>query len=251
MKLEELLDELRVNILRDDAVLAAGPSDQLWTDDALVRYINDAQSMWARKTLALRDASTADVVEVPLSAGVAAYDLHKSILSVVSARFDDNEVDLPRFGRSNVDLLLGIDPPFFDAAQIAAISPGPPLGYSTDERLNIDDESAVVLTVMPAPSADEDGLTLFLRVARLPLEDFDIEDTEAECELPSIYQLDMLEWAAYRALMNSDIDGHSDAAKEHKKRFEDSTKEVLKDIRRKMRQPQRFAFGTGGFTWER
>lgn len=251
MKLEDLLDELRVNILRDDAVLASGPSDQLWTDEALVRYINEAQSLWARKTFALRDASTAEVVEVPLSAGVPTYELHRSILSVVSARFDDSVVDLTRFGRSNVEALFGIDPPFFDSSNVTAATPGAPRGFSTDEGLSVDDPSAIRLTVMPTPSADEEGLLLHLRVARMPLKDFTVEDTEAVCELSKEYQLDMLEWAAYRALRNSDIDGHNDASKEHENRFNTAVKEVLRDVRRKMRQPQRFAFGTNGFAWER
>ena len=59
----------------------------------------------------------------------------------------------------------------------------------------------------------------------------------------------MLEWAAYRALRNSDIDGHSADADKHEKRFNDATAEVLKDIRRKMRAPMRWQFGQGGFNW--
>ena len=114
MNLESLLDELRGNVLRDDAELASGPQDQLWSDDTLVRYINDAQSRFARKTLALRDASTSEVVEVTLATGVSTYDLHESIVAVQSARFDTSVIDIVRVGRSLMSNLSVADPSWFD-----------------------------------------------------------------------------------------------------------------------------------------
>lgn len=253
MNLEALLAELRENVLRDDAELASGPNDQLWTDDALVRYINDAQQRFARKTLSLRDASTPEVCEVTLAAGVSTYVLHESILAVISARYDTDTVDLHRVGRSAIMLAIPLeDPPWFDPSAVSAMTPGRPLAFSTDETMDVDVRQAVTLTVYPAPTADEEGKRIYLRTARLPLERFDINAQGAlqmECELPEEHQLDMLEWAAYRATRNSDIDGHSSASERHEKRFKDACDEVLKDVRRKMRAPMRFEFGRGGFTW--
>lgn len=250
MNLEALLNELRVNILRDDTELASGPNDQLWTDETLVRYINDAQQRFARKTLSLRDASTPEVVEVALAAGVSSYALHESVLAVVSARYNEDTADLHRIGRSLIATLPVADPPWWDPSTVATMTPGPPKAFATDETLDVETTGAVTLTVYPTPSADEDGLLVRMRVARLPLESFTIDTLTAECELVEGYQLDMLEWAAFRALRNSDIDGHSDNAKAHEKRFDDAVDEVLKDVRRKMRAPIRFNFGQGGFAWE-
>lgn len=254
MKLEALLAELRENVLRDDAELASGPNDQLWTDETLVRYINDAVQRFARKTLSLRDASTPEVVEVSLATGVSTYVLHESILAVVTARYDTDTVDLQRLGRSAIVLAVPLeDPPWFDPSAVAAATPGRPLAFSTDETLDVDVKQAVTLTVYPAPTADENGKIIYLRTARMPLVKFDIEEPgglEVECELPEAYQLDMLEWAAYRATRNSDIDGHSSASERHEARFKAACEEVLKDVRRKMHVPIRFAFGSGGFTWE-
>lgn len=249
MNLEELLGELRTNILRDDAELASGPSDTLWTDDSLVLYINDAQKRFARRTLSLRDSTTPEVVEVALVSGIATYALNASVLAVVSARFDTDTHDLTRVGRAVLAIVRPEDNVWFDSNNIAAMTPGRPRAFSTDEGLEADSK-AVMLTVYPTPTDAEDGLLLNLRVARLPLVDFSIDKLNVESEIDEMYQLDMLEWAAFRALRNSDIDGHSSAAKDHEKRFNDAAQEVLKDIRRKMRAPMRFEFGRGGFAWE-
>jgi hypothetical protein len=253
MTLEELLDELRTNLLRDNAQLASGPDDQLWSDDTLVRYLNDGQQRFARRTLVLRDSSTAEVCEVTLVAGVDTYALHSSVLAVISARYDTNTVDLARAGHTlfNVMVEHDYDQPYFDSSNAGTWPPGAPRAISTDEALNLDDEAAVLLRVWPAPSATEDGKIVHLRVARLPITPFALDTLDGKAELPEAYQLDMLEWAAYRALRTSDIDGHSDLAAQHEARFNTAVADALKDLRRKLRAPITFGFGRGGFTWSR
>ena len=250
MDLASLLGELRGNVLRDDAVLASGPQDQLWSDDTLVRYINDGYLRFSRQTLALRDASTPEVVEVTLATGVSTYDLHESVLSVVSAKYDTDNFDLQRIGRSLVNTTPVNDPPWFDPSTVSQLNPGRPRAFNTDETVSVDVAGGVNLKVWPAPSATEDGKTIYLRVARKPLELFSISKLALECELPVEYQLDMLEWAAYRALRNSDIDGHKEAAEKHETRFKDAVAEVLKDMRRKMFAPMTWRFGDNGFAWD-
>lgn len=246
MNLEALLNELRGNVLRDDSGLASGPSDYLWDDETLVRYINDAYLRFARRTLSLRDASTPTVCEVPLDAGVFTYPLHASVLSVVSARYDTDEADLARVGRSLLMDTSRGDLPWFDPESMSTLQPGRPRAFSTDETV---EHGIVTLRVWPTPTADEAGKVLKLRVARKPLELLSLDETEAECELPEEYQIDMLSWAAYRALSTSDVDGHSAAADKHKLRFEEAMQEVLKDMRRKMFAPTGWQFGQGGFAW--
>ena len=249
MNLEALLGELRENVLRDDAELASGPSDQLWTDETLVRYINDAQQRFARKTLSLRDASTPEVVQVTLVTGVSVYVLHASVLAVVSARYNTDTVDLARVGRARIAQYQPNDPPWFDPNNVSQMTPGRPIAFSTDEAIDADQKGSVTMVVYPTPTATENDLNINLRVARLPLTRFDVDALDADCEIDDDYHLDMLEWAAYRALSNSDIDGHSDSAEKHKDRFTDAVADVLKDVRRKMRAPMRFEFGQNGFSW--
>jgi len=246
MNLEALLSELRGNVLRDDAELASGPDDHLWSDETLVRYINDAYLRFARRTLALRDASTPEVVEVPLDAGVSLYALHGSILSVVSARYDTDPNDLARVGRSLMQYMTPPDPLSFDPNSPQPLTPGRPYAFGTDETV---EEHRVNLTVWPAPATEQAGKLIRLRVARKPLVMFTLDDMEQECELDDDYQLDMLEWAAYRAQNTSDVDGASTAADKHKTAFEDAVAGVLKDMRRKMFAPMQFQFGRNGFTW--
>lgn len=250
MNLEGLLGELRGNVLRDDADLASGPDDRLWSDETLVRYINDAQWRFARKTLSLRDASTPEVTQVTLAAGVSTYDLHDSVLCVLSARAAGDTFDLARAGRSLMSTLVPASQPYFDSSQLEAWTPGWPRAFATDETLSVDTAGAVTLQVWPAPSASEEGVVLSLRVARMPLTTFSVDRLRDTCELPEEHQIDMLEWAAFRALRNSDIDGHSDAAVRHEKRFDDAVQEVLKEIRRKMFAPMAWQFGGNGFSWE-
>ena len=249
MNLEALLGELRGNVLRDDAELASGPFDSLWSDETLVRYINDAQQRFARRTLSLRDASTPEVTQVTLATGVSSYVLHASVLAVLSARYDTDTADLQRVGRMLVAQIQPVDPPWFDPSTAATLTPGRPRAVQTDETLDVDSAGAVTLTVYPVPTSTENGKIVYIRTARLPLTRFTVDSMQDECELVEDYQLDMLEWAAYRALRNSDIDGHSADADKHEKRFNDATAEVLKDIRRKMRAPMRWQFGQGGFNW--
>lgn len=251
MKLATLLDELRTNILRDDAELASGPDDQLWSDEALVRYINDAQRKFAKRTFSLRDASTPSVVEVALATGVATYTLHKAVLALYSARYDTDVVDLARAGHTVFFTYDKDDPCFLDPSTAATWNPGRPRAYSTDEALDRDSSSkgSLILTVFPTPTSTEDGKIVYLRVARMPLNDFDIDHLDLESELDEDDQLDMLEWAAFRAMNTSDIDGHDAQADKHAQLFEKAVRDTLRKQRIKMRAPMRFEFGRAGFTW--
>lgn len=248
MTLDDLLRELRINLLRDDAELFSGPSDKLWTDETLVRYINDAQRRFARRTLTLRDASTPEVVEVQLATGVSTYTLHTSIRAVQSARYDTDEGDLRRVGHSILTANTHNDPPYFDVNQFSTTT-GRPLAYTVDETMDPTDDSAATLRVYPIPSATEDGKIVHLRVARMPLKDLTLDDTDAEPEVPEDYHLDLLEWAAFRAFRTADLDGASDKAKQHEDRFNTVMAEALNEQRRKMFAPKGWDFGRAGFSW--
>ena len=49
MTLQELLDELAKNILRDRSSITSGPDDNFWSDETLVGYINEAERRLARQ----------------------------------------------------------------------------------------------------------------------------------------------------------------------------------------------------------
>jgi hypothetical protein len=93
---------------------------------------------------------------------------------------------------------------------------------------------------------------VYLRVARKPLVIFTEADlgTDVDIEVPEDFALDALEWAAYRALRNWDLDAQDRAkAEQHKTRFEEACRECRLDIERKLANNVQWRFGGGGFTY--
>jgi hypothetical protein len=249
MKFSELLAELRTNILHDTSALQSGPSDHYWSDDTLVRYINDAQRRFARQSLCIRDFTTPEVVEVVLKEGVADYVLHPSVRYVISAKFDTRWLIRTTQPRANSTANPATD--FFDVSDIR--QPGEPQWFATDVGFDVDTaDHPVTLTVYPTPSATETDKLIRLRTCRLPLTKFSLDDgsEDKECEIPEERQLDMLEWAAWLAFRNWDIDSEDRQKGEmHKKRFEEAIEETKREVRREVFQPLTWQFGTNGFTW--
>lgn len=253
MTLGELLNELRVNILNDRSDRVAGTSDYLWTDATLINYINVAQRRFARRSLCLRDSRTAEVCEVTLVAGQAEYTLHQSVLAVISAKLEGDTQDMRRGGHSVFDTYQVQDTFFFDTAPLAALPPGKPFAFSTDETLDSDDNgatSSVVLRVYPVPSADYAGKKVYLRVVRLPLDR--LTSTSQQAEVPEDHQLEMLDWAAYLALRIADHDaGDAPRAENYAKTFEAHAQAARNSAMRKLFAPTTWGFGRNGYTWER
>lgn len=257
MTLQEQLDELRYNVLRDRSDLIQGDSDSLWSDDTLVRYIGDAERRFARQSLILRDATTPEVTRVVLKSGVQTYPLHRSVLAAISARYLDTSgtpYDLQRTGHAIVVQSSPIENLIFDPADpyTASLPPGPPLAYFTDETLVYARQARVTLSVYPVPSPTEDGTVLNLRVIRLPMTRYALECLERESELPEDYQLDVLEWAAYRAQRTFDGDaGAPTSAEQHKAAFAEAVTAATREAKRKMYAGTQIAYGANGFTWTR
>ncbi len=252
MNLDDQLQELRINILRDRSDIIAGDTDSLWSDETLIRYIQDAERRFARQTLILRDATTREVTEVRLKAGTTLYLLHRSVISVLSARYDTNQYDLQRSGHAIVNDARPPEFLSFDPSIPYTTPPGDPLAFYTDETLVNTRQGGVTLALYPVPGVDQDGKTLRLRVIRVPMTKYDLDNTERESEIPEDYQLDVLEWAAYRAMRGYDGDaGAPTPAEAHKKAFEESIVAAIREMKRKMFANTGFRFGTNGFSWAR
>lgn len=242
MKTGELLEELRESILRDASSIVAGPQDSLWSDEALMRYMNEAQQMFCRRTLSLLDGSS-DITRIELVEGDHLYALSPKILAVYSAAIEGEGKDMVRAGHGLMDTRSEAQPlrdglSFADPVPRTAVSECPTV-FSTDEE-------SEVLRVMPAVSADCAGRIVRLRVARLPLDDLSLDKLEASPEIREEYHLGMLDWAAYRALSNHDSDAEAgNRAEKRKERFKDFCEEVRLDIRRRRWSPTAWKFGWG------
>lgn len=252
MKLGDQLNELRRNILRDYSTQVYGTSDQQWSDATLLSYIGDAEKKFCRETMILRDADTPAVTQVSLQAGVSRYLLHQATHAVVSARFDTDTFDIKRVGRTLIMELAPPDTIFFDPSNYAPLTPGRPTAFSTDELLTFQSKARVAMVLYPAPAAEQDGKTVYLRVARAPLSTYDDTCLEKESEIPDDYVYDVLSWAAFRAMRNHDADsGDPTEASAHKTAFEAAVEKCKADLRSRLISNSQFVFGTNGFSWIR
>lgn len=222
MTLQDLLDELQGNVLRDVSDAIAGESDALWTQDTLVRYLQDGYVRFARHTLLLRESDDAKLTEVTLKEGVSTYSLDARVVGVTSAKLAGRRA----MDATTTDKI---------EAQI-----DPQLGEPTQYTL---DGSIGTIRFDPVPSADWAGRVVKLRVARLPKSKLSIDALDNELELPEEFHLDLVEWAAYRALRNHDADAENlTKAERHKARFLEAVEEG-KDYARTLRfTPMQFAF---------
>jgi hypothetical protein len=231
MTLRELLTELRSTLLRDTSTAVEGGAEgQLWADASLVMYIRDAEEKFAAGTMCLRDASTAAVTQVTLVAGQADYPLDPTVLAVQRAA-----CGAVQLGRTSVASMLGATSDLHPGTPTTTPTcEGAPLWFYTDRENGS-------IGVYPVPSATEDGTVVYLQVLRLPLVPLSLNDLDASPEIPREYHLDLLEWAAWRALRNHDADIDGDAnnisivmarSSAHKKRFE----EAIAECKRRMKQ---------------
>jgi hypothetical protein len=253
MNLEDQLDELRTHLLRDVSDLTpGGVDDRLFSDERLISYIKDAEFRFARKTLALRDATTVAATQVTLADDTQDYALHSSVLAVISAKYESEVNDLVRTGHA---VVKGVTTPeflTFDPMLGGELPNDKPVAFWTDETVVFGGVNAVTLSVYPKPSADEAGNTIYLRVARLPMTTYSEFSMSRESEIPEDYQLDVLEWAAYRAKRGFDADeGNQTDADNHKLAFEQAVLEATREFKRKTFAPAQIRYGGNGFTWSR
>lgn len=253
MNLGEQLSELRSNVLRDRSDLVAGDDDSRWSDETLLRYIKDAERRFARETMCLRDSTSPKYTRVVLRAGVQNYPLDDAVFAVVSARADGRSYDLQRTGHSLVQARsLNTTPTVFDPADTSTIPPGAPLGFYTDETLVYASRHRVTLSIYPLPDTAAANTLVNLRVIRVPCGGYALDDLGRESETPEDYQLDVLQWAAYRAKQNTDSDISSvPNADVHKGAFEEAIARCKRDMRRRMHVATGLQCGQNGWSWGR
>ena len=285
MTLDDLLDALRRDILHDRSDQVAGDTDQLWSDTTLIRYIDQAQRRFARRSLCIRDGTSA-LTQFTTVKYQQDYVLDPSILTVMSVRSMGNgayvngvylagayntatppvfvaapagtaiiypdAADLGRAGhaaRRRVDIA---DDYYFDVNNLSSTDYGKPLSFETDETMASSGGSAGVVTLRlyPAPSPDWAGSVMQMRVTRLPATRLTPSNKQAVPEIPEDYHLDMLDYAAYLALRIVDHElGDPERAAEFRASFDQHVEEARIEIQRKTFVPQPWGFGGSGFSF--
>lgn len=236
MTLNQLIKELRRNILRDTSdAISVDEDDLLWTDEALAMYINEAYYRFCHLTEYLQDADTPAVCYVTIVLGQREYPLDPAVIRILSAEYGN--IILPV---TSTDHMHG------DQAEFAS--------YQSVRRSDYPGVYAVVpdyqigkIVLVGTPAAEDAGKQLRLRVSRYPLEKLTLDNANAEPEIPERFHLDMIEWAAFRALRNHDADAENMAkASAHSTRFERAVEEVKNEF--KMRKFSRVNY-TESWGW--
>ena len=257
MRLGELLEELRDNILRDRSHQVAGAEDYLWSDKTLVRYIDQAHKRFARLTQCIRDNLTPQVTQFTTVAYQHLYPLDPSVIGVLSVHMHGDKADLARAGHSDLDTYHTPDTYFFDPGQLSNLPPGKPLAFTTDEGIAQDNEgtySATLLRLYPIVSPTYAGIEGRLRVTRLPLYTLDHRQLDMVPEVPEDWHLNMLDWAAYLALRQPDLDiAGGDAlmrSDKFAKSFQAHVDDCKETFKRKQFTPLQWSFGRNGYSYE-
>lgn len=246
------LNELRGNVLRDRSDLIAGDTDSLWTDETLLRYIKDGERRFARATLLIRDGHSPQYCQITLRESVREYAMHELVIGVISARAAGQQTDLYRSGHALVQGPKTREILDFDIISNDTATTGAPQAIYTDETLVYASRGRVTVSVYPTPAADDAGTVLTARVVRLPKGDYALADLDEESEIPEDYQLDVLQWAAYRAQANHDGDaGSATSADRHEQAFDRAVARAIKETKRKVFVNTGLNYGQNGFAWER
>jgi len=233
MNLEELLEELRENILRDVSDEVGHSQDSyLLNDRSLVRYIEEGVVKFAVGTLCIRDETTPEVTRVRLVPGVESYELDPRVVAVFGARV--GHANLRRTTYSGMTSAPDVAPSTSIEDWGRRYTHAAPCWFYTDRESG-------KLGVWPTPGDNAAGTDLILRVARKPLRKLEATDLKAVPEIPDEYHMDVLEWAAWRALRNHDADLEALAkASQHRKRFLETVEELSRQAKRLLAQDVQF-----------
>jgi len=192
---------------------------------------------FAARTKCIIDATTAELTEITLQEGVDTYDLDEKVRGILNARLIMSDGILELEPSSDYHQFSGRESHINVAPHTRPTVAGLPSFFAYDETNRI--------KVYPAPRLEDAGLTLKLRVQRLPLVEFALDEQgeplDLSPEIPSEYHLELVEWAAYRALCNHDTEGENlPKATAHRNSFERAVIDCREEVRRKMTPPATF-----------
>ena len=203
MNLEELLTHVASEYLDDRTEMLDGDPDELWSDELIVRYLNEAQRIFCRRSWVLIDIDNPTAGRIALVSGKALYSLHKSVLRVYDATYDTDVAPLARVTDAQMRQRPFADPEgFYDLNGVSAATPGSPVAIATDAGTHM-------LRVFPTPAAAQGGKRLALKVARMPVCYLDLNKTSESPEIPEEWHMSIGRYAAGRCLTMPTVDGEA------------------------------------------
>lgn len=199
MELADLLLDIR-DELDDEAV------PPLWSDEKLVRYLNEALDEAAVRARLLVESVDPEICSIALVPGQASYPLHGAIILIRRAALAS---------RPSECLLRTTTAALDDNCSNWRTQPGRPEFVVVDQQ-----GSGKTLLVSPVPTVAD---TLQLTVLRYPTEAerFEPGDTDSEPPFDAAHHRKLVHWACFRALNKRDVEQQSTAdADRHLQLFE-------------------------------
>lgn len=242
MKLSELLDHLAVHVLDDRANLLAGLPDELWSDEALVRWLNEAQRILCSEAWVIEDVANATCGTIQLVEGQKDYALHASVLRVLSGHLSDTEVDLVHvaYDLSRPQSNLVPSDFFYPADTVTSDAPGRPGVFATDVATQ-------TLRVRTKPDAAAAALQLLLRTSHMPVVELTVASPDASPEVPPKYHMGLIDFAAAEALSVPAADAAlRSVAKDYRDKWETRVSKARKARQRAEMAPVQWQFGNNG-----
>ncbi len=190
-----------------EAFIAAFRSDTrdltfpfLWSDEDVVRYLNDAVDEAAERALLIEDSTSQDCCTITLEPGKATYDLHPAVLRVKRSTFGGKPL------------------------HSSSVEAEDNQGFGWENRQGPQPQSFIVngqattITFVPAPTV---AGTVKLTVYRTALEPLSVDVDTGEPELKAIYHTRLKDWMYRCAYLKRDAETLNEAkAAEHEVMFE-------------------------------
>jgi hypothetical protein len=188
--------------LDDRVTRVSGASDSLYTDDAIVAQLNEAQRILCDEAWVLEDTTTAAACEIQLVQDVTDYPLHDSVLGIKYVRLSDSDVDLLRVGYYDNRLhnLRPLnEPDFWDVNTPLTETSGRPTRWSSDI-------GTATIRLRRKPDATAAALKAKLSVVRLPIVDLATGSPGAAPEVKPKYHMLLCKYAAGQLGSSGDVD---------------------------------------------
>jgi len=236
MNLAELLKYTAGQYLDDRTEMVDGDGDSLWSDDFLVRQLNEAQRKLARRAWCIIEEGVVPAGVISLVTGVAVYALHKSVLRVYWAMPSDQTWPLARTSETRLLGQRNVDDGNFNIDTSVVAETGRPVAFATDAGTR-------QMRVFRTPSATENGLAISLKIARLPITWFTVDNMDGAPEVPEDYHELLCRYAAGKALTLPNVDGQQRAiGRELLAEFDQEVREARQDRQRAEMEPAAWNF---------
>ena len=179
MTLEDLIQQFRIDA--DDLV----PNPYLWEGEWIAAWLTEAQSQAAIRGRLLFEASDPAICEIPVTAGVATYPLHRTLYELEHLRFK-------AAGAGNSERVR-----LKTREELDRIRPGWRDRSDSQPCFAIQDDTRITLVDRPSVAG-----TLYVEGYRLPLRAL-VNDNDKP-EIHEAHHRHLVHWALYRAFSKPD-----------------------------------------------